>query len=339
MSRRAGYAPGAPRLGRVSELSDTEAGRLFETASTWAEIDLDAIRGNIAAVIAAASPDAAAGEPVTDRRPAVMAVVKANGYGHGAVEVARAALDGGATWLGVARAEEALVLRAAGVDAPLLLLGYVPPDAVPAMVAHEVSLTLWSAEQIRAVAAQLTGTDAGVPARIHLKIDTGMRRIGCPPAQARPLLELVAELAAAGAPLRAEGVFTHFACADSADKTIAGEQLAAFGAAVDELTAAGLRPPLVHAANSAATITMPAARFDMVRYGIALYGLLPGPAVTLPAGTRPALTWRAVLSRVTEVPAGQGVGYGHTYRTGSHPERIGTVPVGYADGWRRIDGN
>ncbi len=297
-------------------------------SACWVEVDLDAVRAN-------------AGHARRVAGVAVMAVVKADGYGHGAVRVARAALEGGATWLAVARAEEALALRAAGIDAPLLLLGYAPPAALGDLVAAGVSLTVWSVEQV----AQLAAVRAGRTAGVHLKVDTGMSRLGTEPGAVVEVARAVraAAYGGGGGPhVVLDGVFTHFACADDPVGEVTAAQVARFEEALAALGAAGLRPPLVHAANSAATLLgLPAgpgraARplgYDLVRFGIALYGLQPGPDVPM-AGLRPALSWKSVLAQVKTVPAGSGVSYGHTYRT-DHPQRIGTVPVGYADGWRR----
>lgn len=310
--------------------------------ATWVEVDLDAISGNVAAALAAA------------RGPAVMAVVKGNGYGHGAVAVARAALAGGATWLGVARAGEAMQLRAAGIGDPVLLLGHAPPDRLGELITAGVSLTVWSGGQLAAIghAARLGSAAGTAPsaARVHLKVDTGMNRLGCRPDEALDLARSVAGTDG----VRLEGLFTHLARADEPDVATTSEQLTQFAGVVGEVTAAGLRPPLVHTANSAGTFTvaapawrsgarfdaraLPEAGYDLVRLGIAMYGLSPGPQVRLPDAVRPALTWKSVLSQVKWVPPGQGLSYGHTYTT-HRDERIGTVPVGYADGWRRTGGN
>jgi alanine racemase len=288
--------------------------------STWAEVDLGAIQGNLRYF----------GER-TGR--AVMAVVKANAYGHGAVPVARAALEAGARWLAVARAEEALELRAAGLEAPILILGYTPPAQVPQMVGSRVSMTVWSQEQIRGAA--LAAREGGGTARLHLKVDTGMGRLGVQ--IMGEALELARAVRAAQGVLL-EGVFTHFARADEADPQPTDRQLARFRRVVEALEGEGLRPQWVHAANSAAALRRPETWYDMVRVGIALYGLEPSPHCPLPEAIRPALAWKASLAMVKIVPPGRGISYGHQYIT-SRAERIGTVPVGYADGLRRVEGN
>ena len=285
--------------------------------SCWAEVDLDAIAGNVEVV-----------RRHTDTP--VMAVVKANAYGHGAVPVARAALAGGATWLGVARIEEALTLRGAGLGAPILLFGWTPPGRVADAVAHDVALTVWSTEQIDGAAA--AAASAGRAARLHLKVDTGMSRLGVAPEGARAL----AEYARGRSSIELEGVFTHFASADDPSSPSAGEQLRLFRETLASMDA--LRPPIVHAANSAAALRLPEARFDLIRLGIAMYGLSPGTGVSLLPSMRPAMAWKTALAQVRDLPPGTGISYGHTYTT-TRTERIGTLPVGYADGWRRVEGN
>jgi alanine racemase len=261
-----------------------------------------------------------------------MAVVKANGYGHGAIPVAEAALRGGAAWCGVARAEEAIELRRGGLGCPILLLGRAQAEALPELIAAGVSLTVWSREQVDEIAATARGL--GRRARLHLKVDTGMSRLGLAPAET---LELARAVAATGG-VTQEGVFTHFACADDPNSAVTGDQERQLRELAAAMTAAGLRPGLMHAANSAATLTRPSSRLDLVRVGIALYGLEPAPTCSLPSDLRPALGWRSVLTQVKSLPPGRGVSYSHAYTT-SGRERIGTVAVGYGDGLRRIDGN
>ncbi len=289
-----------------------------ESYSTWTEVDLSAIESNVRLLAQR-----------TGVR--VMAVVKADGYGHGALPVARAALRGGATWLGVARVEEALELRQGEDTAPILILGWVPPARIRELAAARISITVWDVSQIEAA------TDAGSSGdrvRLHLKLDTGMSRLGAPPKRAVELARLIANRPE----LEFEGVFTHFARADEPSAPTTDSQEKAFRAAVESLDAAALRPQLIHAANSAAAITRPGAAFDMVRTGIAIYGLHPSEACRLPPSFQPALEWKTTLSQVKTLPPGRGLSYGHTYVTRA-TEMIGTVPVGYADGFRRTDGN
>ena len=262
----------------------------------------------------------------------VIPVVKANAYGHGAVLVAQAALEAGASWCGVARVEEALELRQAGLDCPLLLLGYTPEARYKEMIAQRVSMTVWEIKQIENISA--AASQMGQEAKLHLKVDTGMSRLGADPEIALDLFRRAAHLPN----IRMEGLFTHFARADEADPTPTNAQEKTFRALVARLDAAGFKTQQIHAANSAASLTRPNAYFDCVRVGIAMYGLNPSSECPLPPAFRPALTWKSVLSQVKTMPSGRGISYGHKYIT-SREERIGTIPVGYADGFRRGQGN
>ncbi|MBE3590162.1 MAG: alanine racemase [Firmicutes bacterium] len=288
----------------------------------WVEVDLDAIAHNVRTARQALRPGAQ-----------LMAVVKADAYGHGAVPVARAALRAGAAWLGVAVLSEALELRAAGLRAPILILGWTPPELAREAVRHDVALTVFRAEEARELAR--LARETGRPARVHLKVDTGMGRLGVPPDERG----LAAAEALAREPLVLwEGTFTHFACADEEDPAPTRRQIERFSAFLARLEAAGLRPGLRHAANTAGLFRFPDAHFDLVRLGIGLYGYAPSPFVTTPAPLQPALAWKARLAQVKAVAAGEAISYGATYVT-SAPEWIGTVPVGYADGYRRAFSN
>lgn len=287
--------------------------------STWAEVDLDAIENNVQYVCQSTGVQ-------------VMAVVKANGYGHGAVPVARAALKGGAAYLAVARIGEAIELRNAGFDCPILLLGHTPPQRIDEAILHRITLTVWNAEQVEA--ASKLAKKVGSLAHVHLKVDTGMGRLGVQPENVVSLAQYLDRTLG----VVFEGIFTHFARADETDKTSVGMQESRFLDVLQELDTHKLRPPVVHAANSAASLTRPSAYFDMVRFGIAMYGLAPSPDCPLPEAFRPALTWKSILSHVKVLPPGRGVSYGHEYVTRAD-ERIGTIPLGYADGFRRIRGN
>jgi alanine racemase len=287
--------------------------------STWVTIDLEAIKNNIRYFL--------------DRSGVqVMAIVKANAYGHGAVPVAQAALEAGATWCGIARVNEALELRQAGLDCPILILGYTPEARYKEMISHRVSMTVWDVEQVENIST--AGSQIDQEARLHLKVDTGMSRLGVGPDDVIGLLEAIADLPN----VLVEGLFTHFACADEADPTPTDAQDELFHELVAKLKAASIHIPLIHAANSAASLTRPSSYFNCVRIGIAMYGLHPSTECPLPPGFRPALTWKSVLSQVKTLPPGRGISYGHDYIT-SREERIGTVPVGYADGFRRVPGN
>jgi len=279
----------------------------------WVEVDLDAVHHNVRALTAVAAP------------ARVLATVKADAYGHGAVPVARTALAAGATWLGVAFVEEAIELRDAGIDAPVLLLSEPPEDAAPTVVARRLTPIVYSAAGIDALAAAAAAAGTVLP--VHLKVDTGMHRVGCHPEVA---VDLAARVAAHDA-LLLEGLATHLAVADEADRAYTEGQLDAFDAVLAAVTAAVGRPPIVHVANSAGALAYPRARFDLVRVGITMYGIDPSATVTGCVALRPALSLHARVSFVKDLPAGARVSYGLRYELAT-PSRIATVPVGYADG-------
>jgi alanine racemase len=255
----------------------------------------------------------------------VMAVVKADGYGHGIIPAARAALAGGAAWLGVADLAEGLALRRAGITAPVVALMAIgePAEAIAAGIDVTAGSAAFAAE-IAAAAGR-----AGVPARLHLEADTGLNRGGATPADWPALVE-AALAAQAGGLVRVVGLWSHFACADMPGHPSVAAQLAAFGDAVGHAERAGVRPEVRHIANTAAALTVPASRLDLVRFGGALYGLstLPGGA---PSWLRPAMTLRSRLAMVKRVPPGSGVSYGHRYVT-QRDTTLGLVPLGYDDG-------
>jgi len=286
----------------------------------WADIDLAAISHNVHEI-----------RRITSSSAKVMAVVKANAYGHGAVEVSRTALASGADWLGVARTAEGTALRESGIEAPILILGYIPPEQSAEVVRSRLSQAVYTRE----MALSLAGAAAaeGVKAKIHCKVDTGMGRIGWAvgPGSEREILEL-----ARNPHLEVEGIFTHFAAADAADKKFTLEQYARFMEMITELRKNGLEIPLRHAANSAAIMEMPETHFDLVRAGIIVYGLYPSAEVD--HGTiklRPAMSLKAKVAHVKNVPAGFKVSYGCTYTTQA-PTVIATLPLGYADGYARL---
>ena len=285
---------------------------------TWLEIDLAAVSHNVRRLVARAAG------------AEVMVVLKADAYGHGAVPVAHTALRSGATWLGVACVPEARTLRAAGIRAPILVLGYTPGWQAREAVGLDLVLAVFDLDTAQAFGRAARALDSTVA--VHVKVDTGMHRLGVPADTAPDFIRGLAGIDG----LEVAGVFTHFACAD--DPSPAGvaatdAQLAAFGRVLDDLGATGDRPPVVHASNSAGLLCRPDAVFDLVRPGIAVYGLPPGPEV--PVGDlRPALAWTSQVAQVHDLAAGESVGYGHTW-TATRPSRVATVPVGYADGLRR----
>ncbi|HLY30702.1 MAG TPA: alanine racemase, partial [Ktedonobacterales bacterium] len=287
---------------------------------TWLEIDLSAIGGNTRQMKSLVGPDVA-----------VLVSMKADAYGHGALRVARTVLNNGADWLGVATLSEAQPLRAAGITAPILVFGYLPPWQARDAVRLDLRATVYDLASARALAE--AAHEQGTQARIHVKIDTGMARLGIRWEDTPAIVAFFQELHALDG-LLVEGVFTHFATADSADQTYARRQLDRFRQVLAALDAAGLRPPITHAANSAATLTLPETRFDLVRPGIAIYGLAPSVDVPLPDGFRPALAFKTQVAQVKDIPAGEGISYGATYVT-TRPTRIAVLPVGYADGFRR----
>jgi alanine racemase len=285
-----------------------------------ARVDLDAIRGNVAILKARTSAE-------------VMAVVKGDGYGHGAVQAARAALSGGATWLGVCTLGEALQLREAGVTAPILAWLIAPGAPLHQAVGLDVDLNAASLGQLDEVVA--AGKIAGRAPRVHLKIDTGLNRNGATVADWPALVEAAAKAEAVG-DVRVVGVWSHLVYADVPDHETTGRQLAAFREALAVAEAAGLTPEVRHLANSAAALTRPDTHFDLVRPGIAVYGLSPIEGQSF--GLRPAMTAHARVALVKRVPAGEGVSYGHTYVT-ERETTLALVPLGYADGVPRHASN
>lgn len=285
----------------------------------WAEVDLGAVRDNTATLAGLAAP------------ARLCAVVKAEAYGHGAVAVARAALDGGASSLAVAMVEEGAALRGAGIDVPVLLLSEPPVSALADVIALGLTPTLYSHGGVEAAAKAVAAGGDGGRLAVHVKVDTGMHRVGARPADAVG----VALAATERAELRLVGLWTHFAVADAPDDPFTTEQHDRFCAVVRELAERGVRPPVLHAANSAAAIAHPGTRHDLVRCGIALYGVPPSPALAGRVGLWPAMSLKARVSQVKEVAAGEGISYGLRYRF-ERRSVVATVPLGYADGipWR-----
>jgi alanine racemase len=287
----------------------------------WIEVDLDAIAHNASLL--------------KDRAGSaceLMVAVKANAYGHGAIPVSRAALAGGASRLAVSRTEEGIELRRAGLDAPILLLSYALPGESEAIVRWNLTPTVNSETQARALSNVATAQGKTLP--IHVKVDTGMSRYGLLPDEALAFVRFLSELPG----LVLEGLYTHFAIADLPQKDFTRQQFDAFQDVVQRLEASGFSFPLKHVSNSAATIDLPEMALDMVRCGIALYGLRPSAEVEPAVGLRPALTLKSRVARVRMLPAGASVSYGRTYVT-EEPTRVALVPVGYGDGYHRILSN
>jgi alanine racemase len=282
-----------------------------------AEVDLDAIASNAALL--------------RDRAPAaaLCAVVKGWGYGHGIVPSARAALAGGASWLGVALAAEAQDVRAGGINAPVLVLAEAPHSQLEDLADLDgVRPTVYSAEAIDAAAKAAAEVGRSAPWPVHLKVDTGMHRVGAAPER---VLELAERIRSHDA-LELEGLWTHLAVAEvPARNDFTATQIARFEAVRNELASAGIRPPIVHAANSGGTLAHPEARYDLVRCGIALYGISPRPRMPEADGLHPAMSLIAPVSHVKTVGAGEGLSYGLHYVCKKRSV-IATVPIGYYDG-------
>ena len=266
---------------------------------------------------------------------ASMTVVKADGYGHGMIEVARAARAAGSEWLGVATLDEARALRAAGDTGRVLTWLTVPGEDYAAVIAEDVDITAYSLPELDEIAAGVRA--AGRSARVQLKIDTGLSRGGST-AEQWPALVAAARAGEEAGRWRVTGIWSHLACSDDPAHPANDAQEAAFRRALEVADRAGLRPEIRHLANSAAGLLRPSSRFDLVRFGLASYGLDPAPGHVPDLGLVPAMTARAVLVMTKPVPAGAGVSYGHTW-VADTPTTIGLVPVGYGDGIPRHAGN
>jgi alanine racemase len=305
-----------------------------------AEIDLAALRANVRALRARAP------------RAALMAVVKSDAYGHGMVPCAKAALAAGATWLGTATPHEALALREAGIRSRVLCWLWTPGGPWRECIEADLDMAvsgLWALTEVTAAARE-----AGRPARIQLKADTGLGRNGCQPAD-WPELVAAALAAEAEGTVEVTGLWSHFACADEPGHPSIAAQMDVFRQMVAYAEKAGIEPEVRHIANSPATLTLPETHFDLVRTGIAMYGVSPSPEIGTPAdfGLRPVMTLAASVALVKQVPAGHGVSYGHHYVT-TDETTLGLIPLGYADGiprhasgrgpvlvggeWRRVAG-
>ena len=286
---------------------------------TVAEVSLGALRQNLREAQRLVGP-----------RVQVMAVVKADGYGHGAVAAARAFLDAGAAMLGTSSVAEAVELRRAGIDASIVVLGGAFPGEEADVAAYDLAAGVWSLDGVRALVAAANGKTS----RVHVKVDTGMTRLGVDLTDVRGFGEAVRAMPG----VAVEGVYSHFATADAVETAAAQAQIVGFGEAVEALARVGVRPAHVHLANSAAVLSQPTAHFNLVRPGIMLYGYAPAPHLVPRANLRPALRFRTAVAQVRRVPAGRAVGYGGTYVT-SRPSVIATLPIGYADGLHRLASN
>jgi alanine racemase len=278
---------------------------------TWAEVDLGAVAHNVGLLADLCRP------------AAVCAVVKADGYGHGAVPVARAAVEAGATWLAVALVEEAVVLRDAGLETPVLLLSEPRPEEFGAVARLGLRATVYTPEGVAAAAEVACGP-------VHLKVDTGMHRVGAAPEDALALARAIADEPG----LELEGIWTHLAVADEPERPFTVEQLERFARVRAALAEDGYTPAVAHAANSAGAIAHPAARLDLVRCGIAVYGIAPSPDLDGAVALRPAMAVHSEVTLVKRVAAGEGISYG-LHHVFDRDTTVATVPIGYADGVRR----
>ena len=289
---------------------------------TVAVTDLSAYSDNLRKIIRYIGPDVR-----------LMAVVKADAYGHGAVECSMTALEAGASMLGVAYATEGIKLRRAGITAPILVMAGETEDCIPVYLEHNLTPGLSSAAMLQSLLEHLK---SGISScRLHIKVDTGMGRVGFRPDEVLPLLEKMKSIPE----ITVEGIFTHFPSADEADhEDFCREQIRIFSGLLDDLAAKRLRPPIAHMGNSAGTLKFPEAHFDLVRIGLMSYGLVPYPGSETWFRVKPVLSWTSRVAFIKEVPAGFTVSYSRTYST-SRPSRLATVPVGYADGYRRFLSN
>jgi alanine racemase len=290
-----------------------------EACSTWLEINLDNLRHNIREL-----------ETLTQKP--VMLVVKANSYGLGLVDISKAAEQAGVAWLGVARIEEALALRVAGVKCNILVLGYTPPKRTYDAILADVALTVYDREVGEAYCSEAKAAHGKI--RIHIKTDTGMGRLGFFPSEVANFLRWAKEQHQ----LKVEALITHFACADDPSKPSTKSQIDEFNQLLAELDSEGLKPELIHASNSSGTLNFPEARYDLTRCGISAFGIQPSQTTPIPGSFKPVVEWKTHLISAKTLPAGHGVSYGFSYYT-KKEERIGVIAIGYADGFRRRDGN
>ena len=284
--------------------------------TNWIEVDLEAIRHNVRRLM-----------DITGVQ--IMAVVKANAYGHGLVEASRAAVEAGATWLGVARIDEALALTRAGIPARTIVLGYTEPERAAEAAAEGVRLAVYDCDVVEAYSRG--AQEAGRTLWVHAKFDTGMGRLGHAPEDGVEFIRRLTKTPGLGV----EGAFTHLAEADEPEKPTTMRQLARFDALLESLNAAGLRPGVIHAANSAGTLGFPQARYDLVRPGIFLYG---GTAITGVPSLQPVVRLDAKVIQVSSAASGETVGYGAAERL-KRDSRLATVHIGYADGLFRAAGS
>lgn len=284
---------------------------------TWAEIDLHAIEHNVQAM-----------REKLPETTEIIAVVKADGYGHGSVQVAKRALKAGATHLAVALLEEAITLREAGFDVPILVMGYVGPEHAEVAAKYNITLTMYQIDWLKNLPKNIE-----TPLKVHMKWDTGMGRIGI---RSIGKLQKVVEQIKKQDNVKLTGIFTHFATADGSDLTYFHEQRKRFHKLLDAFNELWESDVVIHMGNSAASIRFPDQMYQFIRFGIAMYGLYPSDAVAEERSIdlKPAFTLHSRLSHVKQVKKGDTISYGQTYAS-KDDEWIGTIPIGYADGWSR----
>ncbi len=288
----------------------------------WAEINLDHIAHNIGLFRKQVGP-------VTE----IMAVVKADGYGHGAIKIAETALQAGASSLAVAFVDEAVDLRQAGITAPIQILGYTDPSLFKKLIQYNLTPTIFGLDTAEQFSSQARQHNVALP--VHIKVDTGMGRIGLLPEEALEVITRIARLDG----LKIEGIFTHLAAAEESDRSYTAEQLLLFNRILDGCLERGISFPLIHAANSAAALNHPKSRFNIIRLGLSMYGHYPAAEMReIEPKLKPALSFKSRVILVKKIPAGRAISYGCTYHT-NRESLIATIPVGYADGYSRLLSN
>ena len=284
----------------------------------WAEVNLKAIENNFNELAKKVQNNAK-----------ICAIVKANAYGHGVIEVVETVLAAGADYLAVARINEALEIRKAGFKTPILILGFTPIDNINDLIDNDIEQTVYSLDYIEEI--NKLAEFKGKKAKVHIKVDTGMGRLGILPEVAGNFATKVSELSN----IEITGIFSHFAKADAFDKSYAKKQLTAFQLALNNISKAGIEIPIKHIANSAAVLDLPESHFNMVRFGVALYGLWPSDEIGKDVNLQPAMTLKATITHVKEMPPHKYISYGCTFET-KRKSLIATLPIGYADGWTRM---
>lgn len=284
----------------------------------WLEIDLDAVTHNIKTI-----------RRIAGKNSEIMAVVKANAYGHDAIEISQVVLESGATWLGVGALEEGIILRKAGIKAPILILGLTLEDGVDWLLFYDLIPTVCDLQTVKALSQAAVKYKKN--ARVHIKIDTGMRRLGIKSEEALDFIKRIKKMNN----IEIEGLYTHFAAADEEDKSYTELQFAQYKRVVDKLEKEGFRVPLKHAANSAAILDLSYTHLEMVRPGITIYGLFPLPLAKRTTKLKPVAKFKTKIIFIKKVGAGESIGYGRAYTT-TKETTVATLPVGYADGYPRL---